>query len=95
MSFSEIYKIILIVIFVSILISLATSVFFLVKDKSGSNRTAKSLTVRAALSGILFLMLIYGFFAGLLKPHGLMLPAKTPQQAVIENDSQSENSKVQ
>ncbi len=89
MLFSEIYKIILVVIFISILISLASGVFFLIKDPSNSNRVARALTVRVILSVTLFLLLIYGFSAGLLKPHGLMLPTEVTQaQHLFENNSQ-------
>ena len=76
MTFSLIYKIIIIVIFVMILISLISSFTFLIKDQGKTDRTVKSLTVRVALSVSLFFLLIFGYATGMIKPHGLMPPVQ-------------------
>jgi hypothetical protein len=47
-----------------ILFSLFSALFFLLKDRGGSTRTAKALTVRVVLSITLFVLLLLGFHFG-------------------------------
>lgn len=54
-----------------ILISLGSGLFYLVRDKGGTDRTVKALTWRTALSLALFALLILAFAAGLIAPHYL------------------------
>jgi len=54
-----------------ILASLASALYFLVKDKGQSDRTIKALTVRVTLSVILFAMLMLGFYFGIIPQRGL------------------------
>ena len=70
------FKALIILLLVVILAALASGMFFLVKDKGGSDRTVKSLTVRIILSIALFLLLFIGFATGLIEPHGIT-PVKT------------------
>jgi FtsH-binding integral membrane protein len=56
---------------VLILASLFSGLFFLVRDQGRSKRTVKALTVRVALSLALFLLLLAGYYFGLIKPHGV------------------------
>jgi hypothetical protein len=49
-----------------ILFSLFSALFFLLKDKAGSTRTAKALTIRVVLSITLFVLLLLGFHFGLI-----------------------------
>ena len=76
MTISLIYKIIIIVVFVMILISLVSSFTFLIKDQGKTTRTVKSLTVRVALSVSLFFLLIFGYLTGMIKPHGVVPPVQ-------------------
>jgi hypothetical protein len=46
--------------------SLFSALLFLSKDKSGGDRTVKALTVRIGLSITLFLILMIGYFFGLI-----------------------------
>ena len=62
-------KLLVIAILLAILISLGSGLFFLVKDKDDSRRVMRALTVRIALSVILFLLLIAAWFAGLIQPN--------------------------
>lgn len=71
-------KILIVAALVAILISLASGMFFLVKDKGQTERTAKALTVRIVLSISLFALLMLGIFTGYIKPHGLMPTAAVP-----------------
>ncbi|NQZ31650.1 MAG: DUF2909 domain-containing protein [Oceanospirillaceae bacterium] len=64
-------KFLILGLFIAILISLAYSFFFLMKDDSSSHRTVNMLFVRVALTIALVLVLIYGFYSGNLVPHGL------------------------
>ena len=75
MSGPAIFKIVVVVLLVIILISLASGLVFLIRDKGRSDRTVKSLTLRIALSVALFVLLFIGFAAGLIKPHGITPPA--------------------
>jgi len=64
-------KIIILILFIAIVISLAYSFFFLMKDENNSHRTVNMLFVRVFLTISLVLVLIYGFYTGELIPHGL------------------------
>ena len=59
-------KIVVIVFIVLILASLGSALYFMVKDKGTSNRTAKALTWRVILSITLFALLMLGFHFGLI-----------------------------
>jgi formate/nitrite transporter FocA (FNT family) len=54
-----------------ILISLGSALYYLIKDKGKSERTVKALTVRITFSIVLFLILMLGFYFGLIPPRGL------------------------
>ncbi|MGH8712055.1 MAG: twin transmembrane helix small protein [Burkholderiales bacterium] len=54
-----------------ILYSLGSALYYLVKDKGQSDRTVKALTVRITFSIVLFLILMLGFYFGLISPQGL------------------------
>ena len=71
MSGPVIFKIVIVVLLAIILISLASGLVFLIRDKGKSERTVKSLTLRIVLSIALFVLLFIGFAAGLIKPHGV------------------------
>ena len=71
MSAAAIFKIAIVLLLAIILISLASGLIFLVRDKGKSDRTVKSLTLRIVLSIALFILLFIGFATGLIKPHGI------------------------
>ena len=62
------YRIIIITFLLIIIGSLASALYFLVKDKGQSDRTVKALTLRVSLSLGLFLLLMAGFYFGILPP---------------------------
>ena len=64
-------KIVIIAFLVVILGSLASALFYLMRDKGGSDRTVKALTVRVALSLTLFLILMLSYYFGLIPKSGL------------------------
>jgi hypothetical protein len=49
-----------------ILLSLFSALYFLIKDKGGSERTVGALTVRVILSLVLFALLMLGFHFGII-----------------------------
>ena len=71
MSAEVIFKIVVVLLLLVIIASLASGMFFLVRDKGRTNRTAKSLTLRITLSVALFVLLFIGLSAGWIKPHGI------------------------
>ncbi len=64
----------LFIIFMMIIIagSLASGLFFLVRDKDSSKRTVQALTLRVGISLSLFVFLFIAFKFGLIHPHGLL-----------------------
>jgi hypothetical protein len=72
MSGELLFKIFVIAILLIILLSLSGGLFFLIKDKKkNSNRMVTSLSFRVGLSFLLFFLLFYGFYSGLIQPHGM------------------------
>ncbi len=65
------FKIIFIILFTLIIISLFSSLFFLVKDKGNKKRVVNALKVRIGLSVVLFIILIYMYTNGYIQPHGI------------------------
>ena len=59
-------KIAVILVFIAILASLGSALFFLVSDRGQSKRTVKALAMRVALSLGLFLLLMAGYYFGLI-----------------------------
>lgn len=64
-------RIVVIAFLVIIVMSLASAMFYLIRDKGKSDRTVKALTVRVALSVTLFLLLMLGHYFGLIPKSGL------------------------
>jgi cytochrome bd-type quinol oxidase subunit 2 len=64
-------KTLIVIALIAILISLTSGMVFLLKDKGQTDRTARALTVRIALSVSLFGLLMLGIFTGHIKPHGI------------------------
>ena len=56
---------------VLILGSLASALYYLIKDKGQSDRTVKMLTVRIGLSLALFVFLMAGYYFGIVPQTGL------------------------
>lgn len=65
------FKMLIIINFVLILLSLASGIFFLAKDNGKSNRVVTSLTTRVVLSITLIALLLIGYFTGQIKPHSM------------------------
>ena len=63
-----VYRIIVVAFLFIIVSSLASALFYLVKDKGKSDRTVQALTLRISLSLVLFLLLMAGHYFGILPP---------------------------
>ncbi len=66
-------KIVVVFMLVLIFASLFSALVFLFKDKGRGTRTARALTWRIGLSMTLFLLLMAGFYFGIIPPQGLAL----------------------
>lgn len=60
-----------ILVLVCIVATLFSALFFMFRDKGDSKRMVKALTIRVALSVTLFLLLMAGFYFGLIGKNGL------------------------
>jgi len=72
-------KLIIVLFLLTILYSLASSFFFLVKDKGQGDRTVKRLTWRIGLSLLLFVLLWVAHYLGWIEPNSG--PVKAPQSS--------------
>ena len=67
-----IFKIIIVVLLLTVLVSLGSALYHLVTNKEGnSDKLVKSLTWRIGLSIGIFILLLIGQAIGLIQPHGL------------------------
>jgi len=66
-------KIVVILMLVLILASLFSALVFLYRDKGRGTRTVKALTWRIGLSITVFLLLMAGYYFGIIPPQGLRL----------------------
>lgn len=64
-------KILIVLALILIILSLGSALYHLVMDREKTQKTAKALTLRIALSIGLFLLLLMAFASGWIKPHGL------------------------
>jgi hypothetical protein len=63
-------KLVVIAFLIVIVASLASALIYLIRDKGHSERTVKALTVRVALSVGLFLLLMIGYYFGIIPRQG-------------------------
>jgi hypothetical protein len=63
-------RIVVIAFLAVIVLSLGSAMFYLIRDKGKSDRTVKALTVRVALSVTLFVLLMLGYYFGLIPKSG-------------------------
>jgi branched-subunit amino acid transport protein AzlD len=64
-------KTVVAIAFVLIIGSLASALFFLMRDKGRSNRTVQALAMRVGLSITLFLLVLFSYKMGWIQPTGL------------------------
>lgn len=64
-------RILALLFIIFILGSLASALYYLIKDKGQTDRTVKMLTVRVGLSLTLFVLLMGGYYLGIIPQSGL------------------------
>jgi hypothetical protein len=67
----DLFRILVFVLLAAIVSSLGIGLFHLSSGRGDSNKMLRALTVRIALSIVLFVLLIIAWRAGLITPHGL------------------------
>jgi hypothetical protein len=58
------------IVFIGIFVSLGSALFYLMRDKGGSDKTVNALTVRIGLSVALFLLLLFAHWMGWVRTTG-------------------------
>lgn len=71
-------KVIIVLLFIALVVSLFSGYIFLLKDKGTTRRTWHSLSVRLTLAALLMGFLIYGVYTG-------QLGSKAPWDAQLAN----------
>lgn len=61
-------RIIIVIAFIGIIVSLGSALIFLVRDHGNTNRTVNALTVRVGLSVALFLFILFSYWMGWIEP---------------------------
>ena len=64
-------KLIILALFVVVLYCLGSAAYLMMRDAAHLERMAKALTWRISVSLLLFILLIVGYYAGWIMPHGL------------------------
>lgn len=64
-------RILIVVLLLAVLVSLFSGLYFVYKDKGGSNRAVTALTIRIVLSVVVFLILMGAFYFGWIPQRGL------------------------
>lgn len=59
------------VLLLAVIASLFSGLYFVYKDKSGSNRAVVALTIRIAISLLVFAILVASYFFGFIPERGL------------------------
>ncbi len=77
-------KMLIIIVFVAIIVSLGSALFDLVKHKDPihSQKTLKALTFRIGLSVVLFIFVMIAIATGLIEPTGLGTKIHTPTVSI-------------
>ena len=64
-------KLIIVAFLVVIVYNLGAGLYYMISDKSKTDRTVKALTRRIALSVALILLIVLGILTGVIEPHGV------------------------
>ena len=64
-------RIVIIILLFAVLVSLFSGLYFVYKDKGNSNRAVISLTIRIALSVLVFVILMVSYYFGWITERGL------------------------
>jgi hypothetical protein len=64
-------RIVILLLLAAVLVSLFSGLYFVYKDKGGSNRAVKALTVRIVISILVFVLLMASYYFGWIPQKGL------------------------
>ncbi len=64
-------KLIIVAFLIVIVYNLGAGLYYMLTDRSGSDRTVNALTRRIGLSVALILLVILGMATGVIEPHGV------------------------
>lgn len=64
-------KYLILLLFIFILYSLGSALYYMMKDGGSSKRMVKALTLRVGVSILLFIFLLFAFWMGWIKPTGV------------------------
>ncbi len=59
-------RIVVVLFLLAIFASLGSALFYMIKDRDGGHRMARALALRVGLSLTLFLMMMLGFYFGII-----------------------------
>jgi hypothetical protein len=65
-------RLVILLLFIGIIASMVSAALALVRRDGDPKRMARALTIRISLSVLLFVLLLAGWAAGLLEPHGIL-----------------------
>ncbi|HED17490.1 MAG TPA: twin transmembrane helix small protein [Gammaproteobacteria bacterium] len=65
------FKLLVMLFLASVLFSLGSGLYYMMKDKGKGDRAVKALTWRISISIFLFVLLLIGAQFGLVEPHGV------------------------
>ena len=80
-------KILIILVFLSIVASLGIALFHLIKNKESSEKTVKALTYRISISLALFIMLAIALMSGLIQPSGIGMQMQLQKEKIAEQQN--------
>lgn len=83
-------KLVFIIIFIIIIYSLGSALYYMVKRKNQDqpSKTAKALTIRIGLSLSLFVLLFIAYATGMIKPTGIGARMQMMKQSQIQGKQQ-------
>ena len=65
------FKLLIVLFLASVIFSLGSGLYYMMKDKGQGDRAVRALTWRISISIFLFILLIVGAQFGLIEPHGV------------------------
>lgn len=81
------FKTLIILIFLTIIMSLGTALFHLIKHKETSAKTVKALTYRISISLALFFVVAIAFMTGFLQPTGIGMQMQLQKAKMAQQQS--------
>ena len=65
-------KILILLAFIGIIVSLGSALVFIIKDQGKTNRPVYALATRVGLSLVLFLFILFAHYMGWIEPTGIL-----------------------